>query len=212
MSEETQKVDVVGEWVGSSYQRWAYKYLNNNLWRIQHRIGSLQDALQEAAIEFILVKNDPKIMSRINSPQQFMSYYQRSLMSLVTNISLKDSRSRATLKKIKYTYTQPDKRDLMEDKDVIGINASFDRSVVYRCVQDPIVRSDAELNVILNESSSELKQVLTILINSPVEIMEMLRKEASNSTKQFWNAVLRYCNIPQDKSAKLMKELEDRLS
>ena len=203
-----ERVFLIGEWGGSVYQKWAYKYLSNNLWRVQHRIGDLQDLMQEAAMEFILVRNDPKIMTKINSPAQFMSYYQRSLASHVNNISMKDSRNRATLKKIKNAYTPQEQRDTLEEREF-----AFDRAALYSVIQSPIVQPDAELNIILNESSNELKEVLKIFFNAPVEVMETLRAECkSYSPLQFFNRVLKYCGIPQEKSKELIKELEDRLS
>ena len=175
----SERVELIGEWQGSVYQKWAHHYLSNNMWRIAHQIGDLDDAMQEAAIEFTLMKRD--YGSKVNSPRQFMSLFQLCLRSHLNNLSMKDSKNRSTLTKLE--------------------------------AKEPAIRPDAELNVLLNESSNELKEVLKIFLNAPNEVMETLRKEASSySPKQFWNVVLRYCHIAPEKSASLMKELEDRLS
>lgn len=206
MLESTKRRVLIGEFEGSSYQKWAYRYLSANLWRIQHRIGDLDDCMQEAACEFILCKRD--YGDKVENEKHFMSLYKRCLFSHVTNISIKDSRNRATLKKVKDTFTPQDQRDVLEERENY-----YDRSTLQNLVQGPVVRPDAELNIRLNESSPELQEVLKIFFNAPTEIMETLRKDCSSlSPRQFWRRVVKHCNIPQDKSIILEKELNDLLS
>ena len=202
----TERKCLIGEWENSQYQKYAWNFFSRNLWKVAYLKGDLNDLMQEAAIEFILMKRD--YGDKINSPQHFMSLYKLCLHSHLTNMSIKDSRNRATLKKVKDTYTPQDQRDTLEERENY-----YDRSTLQSVVQGPIVRPDAEINVLLNESSPELKEVLKIFFNAPTEIMETLRKDCSSlSPRQFWNRVLRHVGFPQEKSVKLMKELEDRLS
>lgn len=175
----TDRASIIGEWVDSAYQKWAYNYLRNNLWRVAHVKGDMDDMMQEAAIEFILMKRDYE--DKVNSPQQFMSLYKLCLMSHINNISSKDSRNRHALTQLE--------------------------------VIEPAVSPDANITILLNEGSPELKEVLSIFFNAPQEVMNILRKEASSfSPKQFWNRVLTFCNISQERSAALAKELNDLLS
>src|SRR5208282_2390945 len=138
----------------------------------------------------------------------FMSLYKMVLHSHITNISIKDSRGRATLKKIKNAYTPQDQRDVLEERETY-----YDRSALQSVVQGPVIRPDAELNVKLNECSNELREVLKIFFNAPTEVLETLRSDCSSlSPRQFWRRVVKHCNIPQDKSIILEKELNDLLS
>lgn len=76
-----------------------------------------------------------------------------------------------------------------------------------------LVDSDAELVARLSTASSELKSVIGIFMNSPQEIMELLRKEASSChPKQFWKSVLKICGISPSKSSGLASELQKLLS
>ena len=169
-----ERAGLSGDWQGSVYQKWAYRFMSNNMWRIAHQLGDIDDAMQEAAIEFTLMKRD--YGDKVNSPQQFMALYKRCLFSHINNISIKDSRNRQTLTKIE--------------------------------AKEPTVRPDAELTVLLNEGSSELKEVLKIFFNAPNEVMEVLRKEVSSySPKQFWNHVLKYLGIAPARSKVLTEEL-----
>ena len=202
----TERKCLIGEWEGSPYQKYAWNFFSRNLWKVAHLKGDISDLMQEAAVEFILMKRD--YGDKVNSPQHFMSLYKLCLHSHLTNMSIKDSRGRATLKKVKDTYTPQEQRDVLEEREPY-----YDRATLQNVVQGPVVRPDAELNVLLNECSVELKEVLKIFFLSPTEIMETLRKDCSSlSPRQFWNRVLRHLGIPQEKSAGLIKELEDRLS
>jgi len=202
----TERKCLIGEWGGSSYQKWAHNYITANLWRVAHAKGDHDDLMQEAAVEFILCKRD--YGDKVANEKHFMSLYKMVLHSHITNISIKDSRGRATLKKIKNAYTPQDQRDVLEERETY-----YDRSALQSVVQGPVIRPDAELNVKLNECSNELREVLKIFFNAPTEVLETLRSDCSSlSPRQFWRRVVKHCNIPQDKSIILEKELNDLLS
>lgn len=104
----TERVELIGEWKGSVYEKWAFRYLSTNMWRIQHQLGDMDDAMSEAFIEFHLMKRD--YGEKVNSPRQFMSLFQLCLRSHVNNISMKDSKNRKALTSIeaKEPAIQPD--------------------------------------------------------------------------------------------------------
>lgn len=78
---------------------------------------------------------------------------------------------------------------------------------------EPTIESDANLAVTLSEASSELREVLKIMINAPQELMDVLRSETTSySLKQFFNKVVEHLGISKAKSTALVKELEQLLS
>lgn len=180
--ERVQLIDVIGEWEGSAFQKWAYNYMSKNLWRVAYYWGDMDDCMQEAAIEFLLMKRD--YQAKVNSAKQFMCLYQLCLRSHVNNVSVKDSRNRSAL------------------------------ALLTKADMEPASASDANITVLLNEASSELKEALSLMFNAPQEIMEMLRSDCrrGTSSKQFFNKVLAYMGIGADKAFSLQKELTDLLS
>lgn len=179
---------MIEEWSKSSpWYKWAYNYGQRHLWRVSNVIGNdMADFMSEACLTYVETRN--RYGATVNSPQHFMRLYQMSLSCWITDLSHKDSRIKS------YLATDIQRED----------SISF---------SEPSVAPEAELSVLLDKGSNELKEVLNIFFNAPIEIMNVLRDEASScSPKQFWNRVLAHIGIPQDRSKGLIKELNDLLS
>ena len=116
----------------------------------------------------------------VNSAKHFMYLYQLYLRMEFNTYASKDGQKRKTIERLK--ERQIDKTSVCE----------------------------GDLNIKLSKASGELRQVLEILFNSPVEIMEALRKDA-HSQKKFWTSVLGFCKIDKAKSDTLSEELEKLL-
>jgi hypothetical protein len=75
------------------------------------------------------------------------------------------------------------------------------------------IESDAQLNVKLKGASSELKSVLKIFLESPKEVMDILRTEASSChPKQAWKVAVKLAGLQIEKAAGLAKELQKLLN
>lgn len=71
------------------------------------------------------------------------------------------------------------------------------------------IQQEGSVLVALREASTELQDVMQLLINAPQEIMDIVRIEAGNySPKKFFQAALRQLNIKPSKGQKVMRELE----
>lgn len=172
-----ERLHLLEGWPGP-WEKWARSYCRKNLWRIQHVIGDLEDAVAEAAL--VYVETLLRYGSVVNTPQHFMALYKMSLTSWFHTLSTKDSHQRTAMEKMPVIET---------------------------------TESDAYLAALLNEGSPELKQVLNILLHSPIEVMEALRKDMGNcSAKQVWNRVVAFAGISIEKAAKLQEELNSLLS
>lgn len=78
---------------------------------------------------------------------------------------------------------------------------------------EQVVQPEAYAVAALNDASPELKSVMDILINSPQEFMELLRKEANSyCPKQFFNQILVHLGISKSRSGELVKELKGLLT
>jgi hypothetical protein len=155
--------------------------------------------MSEAALCYVEIRI--RYGATINSPAHFMFLFQQYFKCWIHTLSVKDSNNRKIL------FTSPG-----EQRAISEYAASEELTRNPRMLDQPIV-SDANLTVLLNEGSSELKQVIDIFLNAPNEIMETLRKEASSySPKQFWNRVLAYAGISPERSVSLQRELTDLLS
>lgn len=186
------RIPLLEPWPGP-WEKWARNYCNKNLWRIGHVIGDIDDALGEAALVYVETKL--RYGATVNSPAHFMRLFQISLISWVHTLSTKDSRNRQTIVTLKQ----------QKPYDWSGA------SLMWRA--DAITEPDAEIAVLLNEGSSELKQILKIFLNAPQEVMDALRREASSySPRQFFNKVLAFAGINQDRSAELQRELTTLLT
>ena len=77
---------------------------------------------------------------------------------------------------------------------------------------EPTAQHTGDLEIALSRSSSELKEVLNIILNAPKEIMDVVQADIGNPTaKQFWYSVVNYLGIKQEKSKELMQELNTLL-
>ena len=71
----------------------------------------------------------------------------------------------------------------------------------------------SELNIKMAKSSCELKQVLDIIQNAPVEIMDVIKKDLKQCTvKQLFRRVSQYCGFGEEKADQLISELQKVLS
>lgn len=173
------RVYVIEEWEGSSFQKWAKNFCYKNQWRVASILGDYEDCLAYCAMSYVICRKN--YGHTVKTPQQFMYMFNLWVIAEFNTMSSKDSRSR------KYQQTLSSEEESIE--------------------------SNAQLAVKLSEASSELTSVLAVLLNSPKEIIEVLRQEAhSCHPKQFWKATLKFCGIKQERSAILAKELQDLLS
>lgn len=78
--------------------------------------------------------------------------------------------------------------------------------------KEPVFVPDVEMILNLDDASSELKQVLSVFLTAPQEILKVLRTEASSyHPMQFFKAVVGLCGISKTKSPVLAKELQTLL-
>jgi len=128
----------------------------------------------------VYIKCSQRYGRTIYSAKHFMYLYQLYLRMEFNTYALKDGQQREAINKFK------------------------GRQIEVHAV------CEGDLNIKLSKASEELKQVLNILFSAPVEILEVLRRDA-HSQKKFWVTVLNFCKIDKAKSEKLSDELEKLL-
>lgn len=172
-----ERIELIKEWEGSPFQKWAARYIAKNLWRVREAVGDYNDCMAEAALQYIVCRKRYGLTT--NSNKHFMYLYKQWFESELNTHSSKDSRNREAA-------------------------LSLSRN-------EPFVQPEA-ISIKLNDASSELKQIMKVILSAPQEVMDVLRAEASSCCpKQYFNAVLNFCGISKSKSVQLSTELKELL-
>jgi hypothetical protein len=76
-----------------------------------------------------------------------------------------------------------------------------------------VAQAECDFTLKMNEASYDLKRVLDIFLNAPIEIMEVLKEDTKGWTsKKFFRKVVVYLHIDEKRTSSLVKELETLLS
>jgi len=70
---------------------------------------------------------------------------------------------------------------------------------------------EATLSVILREASKELRDVLSIILRAPKEVLDLLKKDAKAGVDCFFSNAVNYCGISEEKAPELEAELRGLL-
>ena len=107
-----ERVELLPEWQGSIYQKWAESYAIKNLWRVSNVIGELDDLMGEAALSYVELRI--RYGSTINTHRQFMTLFKMYFSCWIHTLSVKDSHNREGLVKVaKFDYTTKHEGDLV---------------------------------------------------------------------------------------------------
>lgn len=71
---------------------------------------------------------------------------------------------------------------------------------------------EGPLMILLNEASSELKNVVQLIINAPAEILSVLREESKQGADLFFSKAVELSGISREKVPALQQELERLLT
>ena len=86
---------VTFQFYGTSFERYARKFIAKNHWRVRHVQPDFEDALQEAALEFLTLL---KIVgSEVDSPRWLMALYKKHLAYAFLDLARKHQRHQAAL-------------------------------------------------------------------------------------------------------------------
>lgn len=82
---------VLEAWPGI-WEKWARGYCRRNLWRVNHSLGSMEDAMAECTVLFVDCQR--RYGRTVNAAPQFMYLYQMMVKSRFNKLSNKDTAAR----------------------------------------------------------------------------------------------------------------------
>lgn len=132
------------------FEAYTASYVHKNLWRLR-RTCDEDDAMQEARIVFLRCARQYK--DAVDNAAWFMSLYKRSLAARFADLATKDGHVRSV-------------GELM--CDVID---DTEGGVMLEPIGE--TANEGELAVLVAQAPSEVREVLALLLNAPIEIMEL---------------------------------------
>lgn len=163
---------------------WVMNHVQANLWRVS-RVRQREDLMQDAYEVFLRVA---KKYPNEDTPQHFMSLFQRSWINHVHDLSNANTRQRAE----------------------VGFSRTGSEEA-YEWEPSGDTNNDGELAVMLRQAPSEIKMVLSLFLNAPQEILDLAlaswrgkdrRCVAGGSAR-----VCRLLGLPEDRD--IMQEVAD---
>lgn len=162
---------------------WAVNYSKFNLWRVAASM-EWEDLMQEAYVVFLRCANK---YPELDTPQHFMSLFQRAWINTFTDFAHDDSKLR---------MTAPSIFDADDDN-----------------LPEPMgeVTNDGDLAIMIRQAPREVMMVLNLFLNAPTELVEVAlagwqgrdrRCKAGGSKK-----ICQMLGLPQDLD--VMKMVED---
>lgn len=123
-------------------------FLRKNFWRVSHSM-EYEDIKQEAALVFVQVRN---AYPDVETPQHFMSLFKTSWFNHFTDLSNKDSALRTIV---------PECNCETEDNEPVTLEMVGDTD------------NQGMLHLMITQAPADIKQVLSLFIHAPVELLEL---------------------------------------
>jgi hypothetical protein len=89
------------------WEKWARNYCRQNFWRVQHSLGSMEDAMAECALLFVDCQR--RYGRTVNAAPQFMHLYQMMVKSRFNKLSNKDTGARTLEQSCELTEMVPER-------------------------------------------------------------------------------------------------------
>jgi hypothetical protein len=133
-------------WQGSP-EKWSRKWIGKHFWRVRHVLCTPEDALQQCAMVYVRVVN--KYAETVDNRAWMMSLYMRAIMHEWHTLSDRDTASRDFLV------------EMPEDPAQAGM-------------LEPCEVGAGPLAAALAGASAELREALTLALNAPAELFELI--------------------------------------
>lgn len=141
------KLNHLPKWPGS-IEGFVTNYLKANFWRVESTM-SYDDALQEAYVVFLRCERKYSV----EEPKHFMALFKTSLVRVFADLSKLDSELRNI--------------QSLQQEDSDG------EPLVFEAVGD--LDNNGSVIAAIEQAPSEVKEVLQLLLNAPIELLELAR-------------------------------------
>ena len=132
-------------------------FVGRNFWRVcRHR--EYEDLVQDSHVIFLKLKEEYK--DTVDNPQWFMSLFMRSFSNHVTNISILDTRNSVEITESCIFSSTDEDSGISED-------------AFYNLTGE--TENAGYLKVLLMQAPSEVRTVLSVLLNCPAETLELVQ-------------------------------------
>ena len=179
-------------WKGT-FEKWSHAFVHRNYWRVKHVCPSHEDAVQTCALIFSECVS--RYGSKVDNPAWLMALYSRSVINHWHRMSLLDQRRR------EHEWLRA---DIIGNKDDYG----FDDRPDELCFPNEIVPPDASLVDTMLSFPAEIRHVLTVLLQSPGEVLDMLIEGKSEKLDNL--AIRRFFGISSE--VNILEEIRRGLS
>ena len=132
---------------GGAFEGWARGFVKRNLWRVAHRLGGPEDALQECAIVFIRCKK--LYEGKVLEPKHFMALFKIAVQREFHTLSERDSSAR----------------------EAEAAQADFDLHQ-----RNDLDFSGGMLAALLSEAPKEVAALMLAILSAPGELLEIVFK------------------------------------
>jgi len=143
----------IPEWKGV-FENWTKAYVAKNAWRVRSHLGDFEDVMQACGEAFADCVR--LYAGKVDNPRWFMSLYKQAVITRFIDWAKKDARLRST------------QQEFAEE--------------IKETHQD-LEYGSAELSAALAEGSGELKQVLSMILNAPSELLGIMLQDASDAVR-----------------------------
>lgn len=133
------------KWEGA-FEKFTRAFVARNLWKLT-RTCTFEDAMQEASLVWLDCVQ--RYGSRVDNAAWFMSFYRRSLETRFIDLAATDTRHR------QYVLLN----DLGDDEDAEPVPEAVGE-----------LENEGYLRLLVTQAPSEIRAVLTLLLNAPTEI------------------------------------------
>lgn len=128
---------------------WAVNHCRRHYWRVKRHI-QWDDLMQEAAVTFLKVK---QAYPDLDGPSHFMALFQRSWANRVNDFAHEDTHERMF---VDVHISSEDNEDAPLHREYVGDTDTY-----------------GELSIKLKQAPREVVMVLNLLLNAPVELVEI---------------------------------------
>lgn len=136
------------QWAGS-FEGFVTNFLKTNYWKVESSM-TYEDCVNEAYLVFLRLKE----RYSVQEPKHFMALFKTSLCRRFIDLASLDSE----LRSIESLWVEDEYKEFKESRDLVGS-----------------LGNDGEIMVALQQAPSEVVQVLKLLLNAPLEILDLAR-------------------------------------
>ena len=129
-------------------------FMKKNFWRVQAHM-EYTDAMQEAKLLFLKLKHK---YGSMDTPQHFMAIYKVSLVNEFNEIAIRDG---------KY-------RNEVSDSQILDTEDFNYADIMMNVTGD--TDNEGMLRIMVQQAPSEVKQVLKLFVDTPIEVLEFCSK------------------------------------